>query len=388
MYMRFEKLLSFAITYIIKIMKGIPFMAKTITVSYQGLPNYEIEIEKNFSLLPEKLVNLGYGNNKVCIITDSNVAPLYLEKIKSLMASVFTFCTSFIFEAGESNKNTDTVGRVYKHLIQHQFDRKDLLVALGGGVVGDLTGFAAATYLRGIDFIQVPTTLLAQTDSSIGGKTGVDFMQYKNMVGAFYMPRLVYMNISALKSLPDRQFSAGTAELIKHGFIKDQAYTNFIQEHSHEIMEQDYYAMEEMIYRSCQIKRAVVERDPKEQGERALLNFGHTIGHAIEKLSDFSLYHGECVALGMVSAAYISLRIGNLTEEDLNKIEKTIQSFRLPVRLTDFSCSAEEILAATKLDKKMESGKIKFILLKSLGEAYITKELTDEEILSGISYIL
>lgn len=369
-------------------MKGIKFMAKTIIVSYQGTPNYKIEIQKSFSLLPEKLEHLGYGKNKVCIITDSNVAPLYLEEVKALLSPIFSLCTVFVFEAGEASKNTDTVGHVYEHLIQHKFDRKDLLVALGGGVVGDLTGFAAATYLRGIDFIQIPTTLLAQTDSSIGGKTGVDFMQYKNMVGAFYMPRLVYMNISVLNSLSKRQFSAGTAELIKHGFIKDQTYTQFIQKHNSEIMAQDYETMEEMIDRSCQIKRDVVEQDPTEQGERALLNFGHTIGHAIEKLSGFSMYHGECVALGMISAAYISFRMGNLTETELDTLKEIIHNFHLPIVLKDFSYSAEEILAATKLDKKMESGKVKFILLKALGEAYITKELTDKDILSGITYIL
>ena len=200
-------------------------MGKTLTVSYQGKPHYQIEIQQDFHLLPEKLQELGYGTNKVCIIADSNVAALYLDQVKKLLEPVFSFTTTFAFEAGESNKNTDTVGLLYKHLIENQFDRKDLLVALGGGVVGDLTGFAAATYLRGIDFIQIPTSLLAQTDSSIGGKTGVDFQQYKNMVGAFYMPKLVYMNVSVLNTLPKRQFSAGTAELIKHGFIKDPAYT-------------------------------------------------------------------------------------------------------------------------------------------------------------------
>lgn len=363
-------------------------MGKTITVSYEGKPHYDIEIQRDFSLLPSKLEALGYGSNKVCIIADSNVAALYLEEVQALLAPKFAFCTSFVFEAGEGSKNTETVGLVYEHLIQHKFDRKDLLVALGGGVVGDLTGFTAATYLRGIDFVQVPTTLLAQTDSSIGGKTGVDFMQYKNMVGAFYMPKLVYMSISALKTLPPRQFSAGTAELIKHGFIKDKAYTQFIRENSEAIMAQQPDAMEEMIFRSCQIKREVVERDPKEKGERALLNFGHTIGHAIEKLSDFTLYHGECVSLGMAGAAYISYRLGNLTEGQLHELEIIIKSYGLPVSLTEFSYTPEEILAATKLDKKMESGKIKFIILNTLGEACITKELTDEQILSGIEYII
>ena len=368
--------------------KGIEIMAKTITVSYQGTPHYQIEIQKDFSQLSEKLSKLGYGNRKVCIITDSNVAQYYLDEVTSLLKPIFCFCTSFVFEAGENSKNTDTVGADYEHLILHKFERKDLLVALGGGVVGDLTGFAAATYLRGIDFVQVPTTLLAQTDSSIGGKTGVDFMQYKNMVGAFYMPKLVYMNLSTLKTLPKRQFSAGTAEVIKHGFIKDVTYTKFILQHSSDIMAQQPEIMEEMIAQSCQIKRDVVEQDPKEQGERALLNFGHTIGHAIEKLSDFTMYHGECVALGMISAAYISWKKGNLGREVLEEIQEMLLKFDLPCRLSDFSHSPEEILETTKLDKKMEAGKVKFILLHCLGEAYISREVSDEELMEGIVYLV
>lgn len=363
-------------------------MGKTITVSYEGKPSYMIEIQRDFRLLPEKLKELGYGRNRACIITEATVGSLYLEELKQLLSPMFSCCTSFVFEAGEASKNTDTVGKVYEHLIQNSFDRKDVLIALGGGVVGDLTGFAAATYLRGIDFVQAPTSLLAQTDSSIGGKTGVDFLQYKNMVGAFYMPKLVYMNISTLKTLPKRQFSSGTAELIKHGFIKDQSYTDFIRTRSKAIMEQDYETMEEMIYRSCQIKRDVVEQDPKEQGERALLNFGHTIGHAIEKLSDFTLFHGECVALGMISAGYISCQRGNITQETLDEMKKILESYGLPVRLKGFSHTPEEILETTRLDKKMESGKIKFILLKQPGEAYMTKELTDSEVLAGIRFIL
>ena len=363
-------------------------MGKTITVSYEGKPCYNIEIQPDFSMLAEQLKGLGYGRNRACIITESNVEKWYLEELKSLLEPVFSCCTSFCFPAGEASKNTDTVGAVYRHLIQNSFDRKDVLIALGGGVVGDLTGFAAATYLRGIDFVQVPTSLLAQTDSSIGGKTGVDFQQYKNMVGAFYMPKLVYMNISTLKTLPERQFTAGMAEIIKHGFIKDRNYTDFIRSRSREILAQDYSVMEEMIYRSCRIKGDVVERDPKEQGERALLNFGHTIGHAIEKLSDFSLCHGECVALGMVSAGYISCLKGTVSQEQLEELKTILQSCGLPTSLEGFSHSPEEILAATKLDKKMDSGKIKFILLNALGESYITKELTDSEILEGIRYIL
>lgn len=362
-------------------------MGRKITVNYEEKPCYDIELQQDFGKLPEKLKELGFENRKICIVTDSNVGKLYLKEITQLLEPISAKCISYVFDAGEASKNTDTVGKVYEHLILNSFDRKDLLVALGGGVVGDLTGFTAATYLRGIDFVQVPTTLLAQVDSSIGGKTGVDFMQYKNMVGAFYMPKLVYMNLSALKTLPKRQISSGMGEIIKHGLIKDTAYFSYLEENSDRIKALDMAALEELVYGSCEIKRNVVENDPKEQGERALLNFGHTLGHAIEKLSGFTMYHGECVAVGMAGAGYISMKLGYITKEQLEMIEATIQSYGLPVRIPEFSHTPEEILAATKLDKKMESGKVKFIVLKEIGNAVITKELTDEELLSGISYV-
>lgn len=362
-------------------------MGRKITVNYEEKPCYDIELQQDFGKLPEKLKELGFENRKICIVTDSNVGKLYLKEITQLLEPISAKCVSYVFDAGEASKNTDTVGKVYEHLILNSFDRKDLLIALGGGVVGDLTGFTAATYLRGIDFVQVPTTLLAQVDSSIGGKTGVDFMQYKNMVGAFYMPKLVYMNLSALKTLPKRQISSGMGEIIKHGLIKDTAYFSYLEENIDRIKALDMAALEELVYGSCEIKRNVVENDPKEQGERALLNFGHTLGHAIEKLSGFSMYHGECVAVGMAGAGYISMKLGYITKEQLEMIEATIQSYGLPVRIPEFSHTPEEILAATKLDKKMESGKVKFIVLKEIGNAVITKELTDEELLSGISYV-
>lgn len=362
-------------------------MSRKITVHYDNKPCYDIELHWDFSGLQKTLKELGYEKRRVCIVTDSNVGKLYLEELTGLLTPLFRHCISYVFEAGEASKHTDTVGKVYEQLILNSFDRKDLLIALGGGVVGDLTGFTAATYLRGIDFVQVPTSLLAQVDSSIGGKTGVDFMQYKNMVGAFYMPKLVYMNLSTLKTLPKRQISSGMGEIIKHGLIKDKKYFHSLTENSSKIQSLDMDAVEELVYKSCEIKRKVVENDPKEQGERALLNFGHTIGHAIEKLSGFSLYHGECVALGMTGAGYISWKQGYITKEQLETIEKTIQSYGLPAHLAEFSHTPEEILAATKLDKKMEFGKVKFIILEETGKAAITKELTDEEILAGISYV-
>lgn len=365
-------------------------MSKVIPVKYDNKPCYKIYLERDFERLPALLRDLGYQRErKLCIITDSNVAPLYQEQLLQVLKKDYDVCTCYVFPAGEANKNTDTVGKAYEHLILNGFDRKDLIVALGGGVVGDLAGFTAATYLRGIDFIQVPTTLLSQVDSSIGGKTGVDFLQYKNMVGAFYMPKLVYMNLTVLATLPDQQYFSGMGEILKHGQIKDADYYRRVSGEHARIVARDLDMVEEMVYGSCLIKRDVVERDPKEKGERALLNFGHTIGHAIEKLFDFQLFHGECVALGMVAAAYLSCQYGSYDASQLQELEQTLSRFHLPVRISadSRSFSLEDVLAATKLDKKMESGSIKFILLESPGKAYITRELTDEQILMGIRYL-
>ena len=358
-------------------------MSKSIPVLTEGQPGYTIELTGGFRDLPEILKERGYcGRRKACIVTDSNVCGLYADEVKDLLQPCFQQVTVCCFPAGEENKNLKTVESVYETLILNHFDRGDLLVALGGGVVGDLTGFTAATYLRGIDFIQVPTTLLSQVDSSIGGKTGVDFLRYKNMVGAFYQPKLVYMNLNVLRTLPEKQIVSGMGEIIKHGLIKDAMYYNWLKQRRDEILALKPDVLEEMIYRSCNIKREVVERDPKEKGERALLNFGHTVGHAIEKLSDFTRYHGECVALGMLAAAHISSDLGNITKEELTDIRQCLLSFGFEVMTAGFS--PEEVLLATKSDKKMAGNQVKFILLSAPGNAYIWKELTDEQILRGI----
>lgn len=361
-------------------------MARSISVKSDGVQIYSIELMQDFSGLLTGLQQLGYtSEQKICIVTDSHVGELYAEEVKNLLDSAFDTVIIHTFEAGEANKNLDTVGNLYETLIQNHFDRRDLLIALGGGVVGDLTGFTAATYLRGIDFIQVPTTLLSQVDSSIGGKTGVDFLQYKNMVGAFYQPKLVYMNLATLKSLPEKQIVSGMGEIIKHGLIKDANYYDWLSAHHDEILALQPDIMEEMIYRSCNIKREVVELDPTEKGDRALLNFGHTIGHAIEKLCDFSLYHGECVGLGMVSAAYLSLQLGNISEDEFQGIINCLKSFGFATSIDGLV--PEDVLFATKSDKKMVGNKVKFILLSAIGNAYIYRELSDEQILDGIRYV-
>lgn len=363
-------------------------MRKAIDVHYEGSHCYYITLNRTFESLNEDL-KVAIGDDltkKICIVSDTNVAKIYLNKITEILSSRYSKVFSFVFEAGEQSKNMDTVQKLYEHLIINNFDRHDLLIALGGGVVGDLTGFTAATYLRGIDFVQIPTSLLAQVDSSIGGKTGVDFQQYKNMVGAFYQPKLVYMSMEVFDSLPDQQFANGMAEEIKHGLIKDASYYRWMRDHRNEILQKTPETLIGMLEIGCNIKRVVVENDPKEKGERALLNFGHTIGHAVEKLSDFKLYHGECVAIGMVAAVYLSVKKGYLSSDDLQEIEQVLRDYQLPTRIHDYD--AEQILMTTKSDKKMIGGKIKFTLLRAIGDAYSDLSLTDEDLLDAIDYIL
>lgn len=356
-----------------------------LQIMYEKKPCYEIVYEQSFDRLPEELLKLGTENKKLCIITDSNVCGLYGSALLKTLSECCKKAVLFSFPAGEESKNLDTVKSAYEFLIKEGFDRTDMLLALGGGVTGDLTGFVAATYLRGIDFVQIPTTLLAQADSSIGGKTGVDFDSYKNMVGAFKMPKLVYMNVSVLATLEERQFYAGFAEIMKHGLIKDEAYYLWLLENMYEICDRNPDVLQEMVYRSCQIKKQVVEKDPGEKGERAVLNFGHTIGHAIEKAKQFSFYHGECVALGAVAAAYISYKRDMLSMEEYYEIRDMFVPFNLPISID--SIVPEEIVKLTHSDKKMEAGKIKFILLKGIGKAVIDNTVTDKEILDAVNEI-
>lgn len=361
-------------------------MSKCINVKYEEKPCYDIVIEKDFSKLAESFNKLGVKDRKICIVTDSNVGPIYANEVKAELEKTGNKVFVYTFEAGEDNKTLSTVQDVYEFLIQNKFDRKDMLAALGGGVVGDLTGYTAATYLRGVNFIQIPTSLLAQVDSSIGGKTGVDFRGYKNMVGAFHMPKLVYMNMGCLKSLSKRLFNSGFGEIIKHGLIKDKEYYHWLKDEYKAITSLDLDALEHMIYVSCNIKREVVEKDPKEQGDRALLNFGHTLGHAIEKLLNFSMYHGECVVLGMVAALDISLRRAKITEEEYNEAIEMFKLYEFPV--TCKGVLAEDVIMASKNDKKADAGKIKFILLDSIGDAIIDKTVSDDEMRQALNRVL
>lgn len=356
-----------------------------LLVKREGDFHYPIYFKNDFQDLAGAIREEGLENRKICIVTDSHVAPLYYEAVKSALQEISSEIFSFVFEAGEKNKNLNTVQELYKTLIENEMDRKGLLVALGGGVVGDLTGFGASTYLRGIDFIQVPTTLLAQVDSSVGGKTGVDFRQFKNMVGAFHQPRLVYMNMVTLQSLPEREFGCGMGEILKTGLICDKDFFDFVCANYKVIRTMDPEMLAVMIRKCCAIKAGVVERDPKEQGERALLNLGHTIGHAVEKLMNFNLLHGQCVGIGLVAAAAISRERGLLTNGEYEQICHSLKLYGLPLYVEGLS--PRDILAATKKDKKMEQGQIKFILMDGLGKSFIDKTVTDQELLVGIHAI-
>jgi len=364
-------------------------MEKSLQVNFEGKPCYNIEFCQGFQGFADFLNGLYQGLTKpsrICVVSDSKVADLYLEKLNSSLVPFGAEIFSFVFPNGEQSKTLEVVEKLYEHLIKNRFTRADLLIALGGGVVGDLTGFSAATYLRGIDFIQVPTSLLAQVDSSIGGKTGVDLRFYKNMVGAFYMPKLVYMNFSCFDTLDEDQFSCGMGEVVKYGFIKDAPFLTWLNDNSEEILGKNKEFLAQMVYRSCEWKKIVVENDPKEKGERALLNFGHTIGHAIEKNSDFKLFHGQCVAIGMVAAGEICVKRGLISQNDLDNMKDLLKTYNLPVSTSGID--KDQVFEATKSDKKMIGNHIKFVLLNGVGNGFVADDVSDEELKYAIDKVV
>ena len=358
-----------------------------LPVNYQDKFAYNIHIEEDFSALKEAVKSLESYKVKYCIVSDSNVSSLYQHTVKGILSELSDNVVNISFTAGEASKNLDTVNTIYKFLIKHKFDRNDILVALGGGVVGDLCGYVAASYLRGVRFIQIPTSLLAQADSSIGGKTGVDFMSYKNIIGAFHMPSLVYSNIDTLKTLSDVEFASGMAEIIKSAIIKDRFFFDLLEYKADKIKAKDNSTCMDMLFRSDSIKKAVVEEDPKEKGERALLNFGHTLGHAIEKELNFKLSHGQCVALGSCAAADISMNRYLISSDEKKRIENLFKIFDLDIKLR-YNIDIESVLKATLNDKKMSFGKIKFILINSIGEAFIDDSVSMEEMREGLKSII
>ncbi len=308
---------------------------------------------------------------RVAIVTNTTVAPLYLERLTATLEAAGKQCFPVILPDGEEEKNADNLMRIFTALLEHKCDRKTTLVALGGGVIGDMTGFAAATYMRGVPFVQVPTTLLAQVDSSVGGKTAINHPLGKNMIGAFYQPQLVLADTATLSTLPDRELSAGLAEVIKHGAIIDAEFFRWQEANMAQLRARDNEALAHAIRRSCEIKADVVRQDEREGGLRAILNFGHTFGHAIEAGLGYGEWlHGEAVGCGMVMAADLSVRLGYLAPEDKARIVALVQAAGLPTVAPDLG--EDRWLELMEVDKKNEDGKIKFILLKPLGAAVIT----------------
>lgn len=347
---------------------------------------YAIAFCKGFETIKELFSATGFLERKLCIITDNTVSKLYQEQLKKQLQELFSEILVYSFEAGEKSKNLESISDFYSFYLENHFDRKTVIAALGGGVCGDMAGFSAATYMRGIPFVQIPTTLLAQVDSSVGGKVGVDFKNSKNMIGAFYQPEFVYINIETLKTLPKREFSAGMAEVIKYGCIVSYEFYQYIIKNKEKIkaMKEEY--LQELIKKSCYYKAEIVSKDEKETGIREILNFGHTIGHAVETLKEFQLLHGECVAIGMVAAMNICVKKGFMTTDELTQFIELLKFFDLPVKVN--GVSEDSIYAQMFLDKKVKNNKIGFVLLKHMGQAYCTTEITTEEFKMAIASIL
>ena len=345
-----------------------------------GERSYEILIGSGFLANAADLLRpLGLGSRGV-IISDSHVAGLYAEPLRLALAQGGYTVEVLTVPAGEASKSMRQIERLFDRLPGLGLDRHSFVIAVGGGVVGDLAGFAAATYLRGVAFIQVPTSLLALVDSSVGGKVGVNLPQGKNLVGAFHQPRLVLADLATLRTLPERELRAGFAEVIKCGAIRDVKFFRWLETDGYRVLRLETDAVTDAVKRCCQIKAEVVSADERESGLRAILNFGHTVGHAMEALAEYvGLLHGEAIAMGMCTAAWLSVKRAGLPEADARRIGMLIQASGLPVRPSE-RMPLTELLAAMRLDKKAREGKLRFVLLKQIGEAVVSDAVTDEDI--------
>ena len=340
--------------------------------------SYPIHIGRNL-LHNANLILPHLKRKHVAVVTNTTVAPLYLDKLSNTLQVEGVSVIPIVLPDGEAYKNTETLNTIYDALLQNRCERNTTLIALGGGVIGDLTGYAAATYLRGVPFIQIPTTLLSQVDSSVGGKTGINHPLGKNMIGAFYQPQLVLADTDTLHTLPAREFSAGMAEVIKYGLIRDANFFDWLEVNISKLMALDESAISEAIFRSCQNKAEVVARDEHENGERALLNLGHTFGHAIENAMGYGVWlHGEAVAAGTMMAADLSQRMGWLKVDEVKRIHALLKATNLP--LDPPKLGAEKYLELMQLDKKVSDGKIRLILQQGIGKSVITSDYDAEKL--------
>lgn len=352
-----------------------PPIKQTMQTLNVGLGDRSYPIQIGLNLMQQSSLLLAHiPHKRVAIVSNTTVAPLYLEPLKHALTSNGIQVQTIILPDGEKFKNAESLNAIYDALLTNRCERTTPLIALGGGVIGDLTGYAAATYLRGVPFIQIPTTLLAQVDSSVGGKTGINHPLGKNMIGAFYQPQVVLADVSSLHTLSDKELRAGIAEVIKYGLIRDLPFLEWLEANMEKLLQRDAEALQYAIVHSCQNKAEVVGADERESGERALLNLGHTFGHAIENAMGYGVWlHGEAVAAGTMMAADLSRRMGWLNDADVARIRNIFTRAGLPT--VGPQLGAEKYLQLMGLDKKVSNGKIRFVLLKAVGQAVITDEV-------------
>ena len=340
-----------------------------------GEKSYPIYIGENLLSQADYLTKHISGN-QVMIVSNTTVAQLYIHKVKSLLTD-FEVC-EVILPDGEQYKNLDTVNQIFTSLLENRFDRSSTLIALGGGVVGDMTGFAAACYQRGVNFIQIPTTLLSQVDSSVGGKTGVNHPLGKNMIGAFYQPKAVIIDVDTLDTLPNREFSAGMAEVIKYGLLGNENFLYFIEKNVDSLMNKEKSSVIDAIYQSCKDKANIVAEDELEAGKRALLNLGHTFGHAIENSMGYGNYlHGEAISIGMYMAAVMSEKEGFIDQSQVSRVKSILENCELPTGLTG-KITPSDFSKSMSVDKKVLKGKIRLVLLKPIGEAFVSDDYHED----------
>jgi 3-dehydroquinate synthase len=346
-----------------------------------GNRGYNILVDRHlFPGLGRQCQKLGLGE-RCAVISDRNVAERYAKPVIDALAGSGFESVLITIPAGEKSKSLRVVQKCYDSLAKHRLERKSFVVALGGGVVGDLAGFVAATYLRGVPFVQIPTTLLAQVDSSVGGKVGVNLPAGKNLVGAFYQPRLVLCDLAALDSLPQREFRAGLAEVIKYGIIYDAALFRSLEKNLDALLRRDPRQLAGVVARCCEIKAEVVGQDETESGLRAILNFGHTIGHALEAISRYGKYlHGEAISIGQVAAARLSNRLLGLSSTDADRIRDLFVRAGLPVSVRLTNGQRQQLFSAMRLDKKVSGGEVKFVLAREIGKVEFGVKVPEAEI--------
>ncbi len=350
----------------------------SIKVSLKSIEDrsYTLFIGHRCLKLLDSVLSESGANNDLFIITDENVKRCWAGKIERMLRGKYPGVTLLSIPPGENQKNLSTIEKLARNLLKMKADRKSILVALGGGVVGDITGFLASVFLRGVSFINIPTTLLAQVDSSVGGKTGVDLPEGKNLVGTFYQPKLVFIDIDFLSTLPDDEFVSGMAEVIKYGIILDESFFSFLESNTEKVLMKEPEPLTRMVYRSCELKKNVVEKDEKEAGLRRILNFGHTIGHSLETVSDYSIKHGMAVAVGMVVASHIAGDIGLLPFRQVSQIERVIRSFGLPTRIPS-TLDPDKILSALSHDKKRVGSDLHWVLPTAIGNVKVLKGIEE-----------